>query len=192
MVEEALELDEAGNYAEALTQVTTILCYILIRCFQYLEAVELCLATKDRSEDPNLVEKLSLVARQALERAEAIKGRESSKPSSFTQPTTPTALLKPLGNLNWGDEVVGGGGGGGNYTAEEKKVLAETSTINGRQYLPFIAADLGERFAFPMPWSDPGGLLALRLISCLVSPIRSYLRCQSLLTVWQTLALNCC
>merc|ERR1712172_389242 len=58
LVEEALELDEAGNYAEALTQ--------------YLEAVELCLATKDRSDDPNLVEKLSLVARQALERAEAL------------------------------------------------------------------------------------------------------------------------
>jgi len=145
LVEEALELDEAGKDAEALTQ--------------YLEAVELCLATKDRSEDPNLVEKLSLVARQALERAEALKGRGSSTPSSLTQPT-PTALVKPLGNLNWGDEEVGGGGGG-NYTAEEKKVLAETSTINGRQYLPFIAADLGERFAFPMPWSDPAGLLAL-------------------------------
>ena len=150
-----------------------------IRSFQYLEAVELCLATKDRSEDPNLVEKLSLVARQALERAEALKGRESSTPSSFTQPTTPTALVKPLGNLNWGDEVVGGGGGGGgNYTAEEKKVLAETSTINGRQYLPFIAADLGERFAFPMPWSDPAGLLALRFVSCIVtvSPVSSSLR----------------
>ena len=118
------------------------------------------------------MEKLSLVARQALERAEALKGRESSStPSSFTHPTTPTALLKPLGNLNWGDEVVGGGGGGGgNYTAEEKKVLAETSTINGRQYLPFIAADLGERFAFPMPWSDPGGLLALRFFLVLLAP----------------------
>ena len=125
------------------------------------------MATKDRSEDPNLVEKLSLVARQALERAEALKGRGSSTPSSLTQPT-PTALVKPLGNLNWGDEEVGGGGGG-NYTAEEKKVLAETSTINGRQYLPFIAADLGERFAFPMPWSDPAGLLALRYISGVVS-----------------------
>ena len=123
--------------------------------------------TKDRLQDPNLVEKLNLVARQALERAEALKGHESKAPSSFTQPT-PTALVKPLGNLNWGDEVAGGGGGGGgggNYTAEEKKVLAETSTINGRQYLPFIAADLGERFAFPMPWSDPAGLLALRYIS---------------------------
>ena len=169
MVEEALELDEAGKYSEALTQVKTNFCQILICCFQYLEAVELCLATKDRSEDPNLVEKLSLVARQALERAEALKGRESSTPSASTYtPPTPTALVKPLGNLNWGDEVVGGGGGGGNYTAEEKKVLAETSTINGRQYLPFIAADLGERFAFPMSWSDPAGLLALRYTSFVI------------------------
>ena len=71
------------------------------------------------------------MARQALERAEALKGRERSVPSSLTQPS-PTTLLKPLGNLNWGDESVGGGGGG-NYTAEEKKVLAETSTINGPQ-----------------------------------------------------------
>ena len=119
------------------------------------------------------MEKLSLVARQALERAEALKGRESSTPPSLlTQPTTPTALVKPLGNLNWGDEGVGGGGGG-NYTAEEKKVLAETSTINGRQYLPFIAADLGERFAFPMPWSDPGGLLALRFFLVLLASSRA-------------------
>ena len=146
------------------------------------------MATKDRSDDPNLVEKLSLVARQALERAEALKGRESSStPSSFTQPTTPTALLKPLGNLNWGDEVVGGGGGGGNYTSEEKKVLAETSTINGRQYLPFIAADLGERFAFPMPWSDPGGLLALRLFSRLVGSASSSICYHAPLMVWQTI-----
>jgi hypothetical protein len=78
-----------------------------------------------------------------------------------------TSLLKPLGNLNWGEEggVPGGAGGGGGYTAEEKKVLAETSRVNGRQYLPFISADLGERFAFPLPWSDPGGLLPLRCLS---------------------------
>ena len=124
--------------------------------------MELCLATKDRLEDPNLVEKLSLVARQALERAEALKGREGTASSPSIPTPSPTTLVKPLGNLNWGDDEVKGSGGGGNYTAEEKKVLADTSTINGRQYLPFIAADLGERFAFPMPWSDPGGLLALR------------------------------
>ena len=118
--------------------------------------------------DPSLRERLSGVARHALERAEALKGRPGSvEPSPVVAPAAVTSLLKPLGNLNWGEEeggVPGGAGGGGGYTAEEKKVLAETSRVNGRQYLPFISADLGERFAFPLPWSDPGGLLPLRCL----------------------------
>ena len=72
------------------------------------------MATKDRLEDPNLVEKLSLVARQALERAEALKGREGTASSPSIPTPSPTALLKPLGNLNWGDDEVKGSGGGGN------------------------------------------------------------------------------
>jgi hypothetical protein len=39
---------------------------------------------------------------------------------------------------------VGGkvGGKGGDYTEEERRVLAATTTVNSREYLPFIAADL--------------------------------------------------
>jgi hypothetical protein len=39
---------------------------------------------------------------------------------------------------------VGGkvGGKGGDYTDEERRVLAATTTVNSREYLPFIAADL--------------------------------------------------
>jgi hypothetical protein len=39
---------------------------------------------------------------------------------------------------------VGGkvGGRGGDYTEEERRVLAATTTVNAREYLPFIAADL--------------------------------------------------
>ena len=166
LLEEALELDETGRGEEALEQ--------------YLEAVELCLATKERVEDAATRERLSTVAGQALERAEALKGRGQEVGSSPTPAPKPqvTSLLRPLGNLNWGEEGGGGGAsgsGGGGYTAEEKKVLADTSLINGRQYLPFIAADLGERFAFPLPWSDPGGILALRsgldLSSIMVLPL---------------------
>ena len=39
------------------------------------------------------------------------------------------------------------------YSDEEKKVLAETSMINGREYVPFMSVDLKERFAFPVPYS---------------------------------------
>ncbi len=34
------------------------------------------------------------------------------------------------------------GGKGGDYTEEERRVLAATTTVNSREYLPFIAADL--------------------------------------------------
>ncbi len=43
-------------------------------------------------------------------------------------------------------DSLGGGGKqaskGGDYTEEERRVLAATTLVNAREYLPFIAADL--------------------------------------------------
>lgn len=47
------------------------------------------------------------------------------------------------------------------YSEDEKKVLAVTSLINGREYVPFMSGDLQERFQYPVPFSDKHGKLTL-------------------------------
>lgn len=47
------------------------------------------------------------------------------------------------------------------YTKEEIDVLRSTSDINGRVYVPFLSFDVKEKFAFPVPYSDKDGKLAL-------------------------------
>uniref|UniRef100_UPI003AB0F2EB calpain-7 isoform X4 n=1 Tax=Centroberyx gerrardi TaxID=166262 RepID=UPI003AB0F2EB len=47
------------------------------------------------------------------------------------------------------------------YTQAEIEVLRSTSTINSMAYVPFMSVDLKERFAFPVPFSDKTGKLAL-------------------------------
>ncbi len=49
------------------------------------------------------------------------------------------------------------------YSPEEIAVLKRGSRINGREYVPFMAVDLRERFAYPMPFVDKDGQLALAL-----------------------------
>ena len=52
--------------------------------------------------------------------------------------------MRPLGNLSLADDEgsPARGGGGAGYTEEEIMVLKSTSTVNGREYVPFISADL--------------------------------------------------
>lgn len=51
--------------------------------------------------------------------------------------------------------------GNHSYTEEEKKVLAITSIINGKEYVPFMEGDLQEKFMYSIPFSDKHGKLSL-------------------------------
>ncbi|UYV60305.1 CAPN7 [Cordylochernes scorpioides] len=147
LLHQALDEDEAGNTSEAIDL--------------YSQSVELCLqAVSSHSpllrhtvEDAQLKAKIGLLAQRALERAEELKGPTINKTVTTQQATlscqTPPSLT-PL--------VVTGRD---TYTPEEIMVLKNTSLINGREYLPFMSVDLKERFAFPLPFSDHDGLLAL-------------------------------
>ena len=156
---EALELDENGNEEEAVEL--------------YTKAVELCIKAKKETTDDSVKAKLGKVARQALERAEQIRGRVREEPPSAElgatalPPKPKQRVIPPLGieglNLNEKTEtpVRRAAAPASGYSEEEKKVLAKTSLINGREYVPFLNVDLKERFAFPMPFNDKDGLLAL-------------------------------
>ena len=108
----------------------------------YTEAVQICLEAKKKTTDKHLQDKLGKLAIDALERAESIKNPTSSA-------VQPKNIARPLGNLSLLDDEAGGGkdrrgggGGGSGYSEEEIKVLKSTSTVNGRDYVPFISADL--------------------------------------------------
>ncbi len=166
-----LEEDEAGRSQQAAQS--------------YEQAVELCLRARKKTADQDLHAKLTSLAKQALERAEAIK-KVSPSPSPKRAPANlgleslnlrdaPAPPETPPGDagLNEEDEGMfavpegaaapggGGGGGGSGYSEEEKRVLARTSLINGREYVPFLSVDLREKFSFPVPFSDKHGKLSL-------------------------------
>jgi hypothetical protein len=115
-----------------------------------------------------LADKLTKVAQHALDRAEKLKGIFNAQ-TTTSAPTktkaapvtaTTTRLVPPLGfeGLSLRETPTGpaplavepAGAKSGNahgYTEEEKKVLASTSMINGREYVPFMdSVDLKERY----------------------------------------------
>ncbi|XP_063308249.1 calpain-7 [Pelobates fuscus] len=158
LVTQAFEEDDKGNMEEAIEL--------------YSEAVELCITTSNDTTDQNLQAKLKQLARQALDRAESLKesmSKSSAKDkSSVTKPNQPTRTFFPLGqdfSLNDKPQSVRPGqineAPRQRYTAEEIEVLRKTSKINNIEYVPFMSVDLRERFAFPMPFSDKFGKLAL-------------------------------
>lgn len=181
LIKQAFEEDESGNIKDAIEL--------------YTEAVELCLKIRNKTDDKKIVDKVTKLASQSLDRAEALKKK--------TSPLTPTApppsnkpvdasgrVVPPLGfgafSSSDDDDNSGSGSsnrsratapalqtsqnpstsqtvnvGPGSYTKEEIAVLRNTSDINGRVYVPFLSVDFKEKFAFPVPFTDKDGKLAL-------------------------------
>ncbi|CAM9344591.1 unnamed protein product [Lampetra planeri] len=165
LVTQAFEEDEKGNCDEAIEL--------------YTQAVELCIKTSNETSDQALQTKLKQLAHQALDRAEGLK--ESHSKLTTTPPQGPGGKASsssvgpvrqffPLGpDFTLHDRpqpqpvrpVQSSESQGQRYTSEEIEVLRSTSTINCIAYVPFMSVDLKERFAFPVPFSDKTGKLAL-------------------------------
>ncbi|XP_041101012.1 calpain-7-like isoform X2 [Polyodon spathula] len=158
LVTQAFDDDEKGNVEEAIEL--------------YTQAVELCIETANETSDQTLQLKLKQLARQALDRAEGLKDA-LPKPTpkdrpALAKPSNPVRTFQPLGpDFSLQDKpqpvrpVQSCEPQGQKYTCEEIEVLRKTSKINGIEYVPFMSVDLKERFAFPMPFSDKCGKLAL-------------------------------
>ncbi|KAG8197420.1 hypothetical protein JTE90_014905 [Oedothorax gibbosus] len=162
-----LEADEAGNDEEA-TEL-------------YLQAAELCLKSRKLTKDKNLQSELSSLAENALDRAETLKKKNASGDNKAAAgPSIPSPLtshVPEISNLSLNEpssqrQVLVNKrasspapkhhvSGSGTYTKEEIAVLRTTSVVNGREYVPFMSIDLKERFAYPLPFSDKDGKLAL-------------------------------
>ncbi|XP_065255106.1 calpain-7 isoform X3 [Emys orbicularis] len=158
LVTQAFDEDDKGNAEEAIEL--------------YTEAVELCLKTANETSDAILQSKLKQLARQALDRAEALKESMSKSSQKDRQtaakPNQPVRMFFPLGpdfSLNDKPQTIrtvqASESQGQRYTTEEIEVLRKTSKINGIEYVPFMSVDLRERFAFPVPFSDKCGKLPL-------------------------------
>ncbi|TKR68110.1 hypothetical protein L596_024143 [Steinernema carpocapsae] len=174
LMNQALENDEAGNHDEAVEL--------------YSQAVECCLkASRSADCDEANRRNLHALAKNALERAEALKGIKAPPPTrrksleSMNLPVVPTDEISQLRV----DDVptvpasaprsparspkpspvparrTNPPSKAGGLDPYELKVLTHTSTINGRVYVPFIQVDLKERFAYPVVFTDKDGLLAL-------------------------------
>uniref|UniRef100_A0A8C5H204 Calpain catalytic domain-containing protein n=1 Tax=Gouania willdenowi TaxID=441366 RepID=A0A8C5H204_GOUWI len=160
LVTQAFEEDEKGNGDEAIEL--------------YTQAVELCIKTSNETSDQVLQTKLKQLARQALDRAEGLKESQNNtsgiRPSPGASSGGPVRQFYPLGpDFSLNDRaqpqpiraVQSSDPQGQRYTLEEIEVLRTTSKINCIAYVPFMSVDLKERFAFPVPFSDKLGKLAL-------------------------------
>ncbi|GAA54087.1 calpain-7 [Clonorchis sinensis] len=135
---DAITEDEKGNFDEAVEL--------------YGSAVELLLSLVS---EPTLLVRIVIFI---FQRAEVLKDRGKSKPTTaqFTSGASTSRPVNPIFICAASFSETGG------YSAEELKVLKATSTINGREYPPFLDfIDLRMRFAFPKPYTDKHGMLAL-------------------------------
>ncbi|XP_063536110.1 calpain-7-like [Cydia strobilella] len=142
LLQQALDADEAGLEDLALQL--------------YTQAVELAVTIK--SSDPDIQTKVKNLARQALDRAEELKGIDKIGAMSLNEAKRPPpnkAQLQREQSVHLkvsGKQV---------YTNEEKEALRQTSNINNNCFLPFMDIDLSERFQYAIPFEDRASELKL-------------------------------
>ncbi|XP_067938129.1 calpain-7-like isoform X2 [Watersipora subatra] len=161
LLRQALDEDEVGHETEAVEL--------------YKEAAELCLELRSiLKDDKAKIEKMATLAIERVEKLRNISAAPKKKnPLVYVENNKPPNY-RPLGDaLSDGRAPAPSGNapsrnvrphansGNGGYSQQEKDVLRKTSGINGRKYVPFMPADINERFAFPVPFSDKDGKLAL-------------------------------
>ncbi|ETN76311.1 calpain family cysteine protease [Necator americanus] len=138
----------------------------------YSEATQLCIQAGSNCEDEQLQVKLRTFGNIALERLENLKRLEQQIKIQLLTENLPNVPVDELSKLNVSSSsspdrpsptsespVLPHKSSG--LTKEELAVLAVTSNINGRKYVPFLSVDLKEKFNYTIPFSDKDGKLSL-------------------------------
>lgn len=147
---QALDADERGHQEIAVDL--------------YGQTAEFALSSKSKCDEESQV-KLTTRARQAIDRAEALKSTPTPNPisrpnESVSETVNVTSFDRPA--LHRGSSAhLKVTGGAGTYTEEEKRVLLLSSKINNIDYVPFMDIDLKERFQYAIPFTDRQGPLKL-------------------------------
>lgn len=123
----------------------------------YTQFVELSL----KVTNPKNKQKVQELAKQALDRAEDIKNELEPPSGSTPNVSALTQRVAPVQPPPDESPLSLPAGTSRDYTAEELRVLEHGSRINQLIVVPFMNVDLKERFIYPLPFSDPDGLLAL-------------------------------
>ncbi|CAH4028535.1 unnamed protein product [Pieris brassicae] len=144
LMQQALDADEA-NLKDLALQL-------------YMQAVELAVSVK--TSDPDINIKIKGFAKQALDRAEEIKGIKKFTSLSINETKRPVVSPNKA-QLQREQSVHLKVSGKQIYTEEEKEVLRQTSNINNNCFLPFMDVDLSERFQYAIPFEDRASELRL-------------------------------
>eukprot|EP00752_Nemacystus_decipiens_P002304 g2180.t1 len=100
------------------------------------------------------IERIETKLKGALSRAEDLKGVTKTPPRPT--PTPPPQPQRTVGHPRSPARP-----SQGMLSQEEVEVLRDSSTVNGKLFLPWMDQDLQENFASSKPWTDPEGLLSL-------------------------------
>ncbi|XP_045448055.1 calpain-7-like [Melitaea cinxia] len=144
LMQQALDADEA-NLQDLALQL-------------YTQAVELAVSVKVSNSD--IKTRINGLAKQALDRAEEIKGIKKIGSVSINETSKP-AVSTNKAQLQREQSVQLKVSGKQVYTEEEKEVLRMTSNINNNYFLPFMDVDLSEKFQYALPFEDRASELKL-------------------------------